>query len=300
MDFSDNCNVRRIDNRNEDEWFTEGIKYFEGNGAEQNYAKALECMENAASLGSRAAMFNCYLMYSQGIGTQINTEKAFEWCRKSAEAGDVSAMYSLGICFFNGIGCKPQPYTAMDWMEKAAENGNSEAYRITAQKYEEGIGTKADITKALYWYEEAARAGYDDAMLKCADIYSTTGNIEAASAWAEKALVAGNDEALYRYGRMKMTMAKNAADIQEILNNYFIPSAHKGHKDALYLCAEAYRVGAGTEKDEAMALKLYEEAGEKGSRSAIDFLVKLYTEGGIAPQDKAKADYWKRKEELYR
>ena len=56
-------------------------------------------------------------------------DRAREWYQKAATAGDAGAMDSLGVLYENGYGV-PQSYQkAKEWYQKAAAAGNADAQR---------------------------------------------------------------------------------------------------------------------------------------------------------------------------
>ena len=69
--------------------------YIKGLGVEQNYAKAKEWYEKAASQGTAEAQYNLGVMYRDGLGVPQSDEKAIEWFKKAAEQGHEGAKTEL-------------------------------------------------------------------------------------------------------------------------------------------------------------------------------------------------------------
>jgi TPR repeat protein len=66
-------------------------------------------------------------------------------------------------------------------------------------------------------------------------------------------------------------------------------AAAAGSPHALFLLGNAYRAGAGVERDPARALALYRQAGERGDATALQTLALAlrYGELGLAPDEDA-------------
>ena len=60
--------------------------YHYGYGVEQDYARAMEWYEKAATSGNPSAMNNIGYMYEYGQGVEQDYAKAKEWYDKSAAA----------------------------------------------------------------------------------------------------------------------------------------------------------------------------------------------------------------------
>ena len=91
---------------------------------------------------------------------------------------------------------------------------------------------------------------------------------------------------------LKELQAKDYTNADEKIVN-LVKTAQNGNPDALFLCAQAFQLGAGVAKDEEFYLRHYNASAHGGNQKAIKFLIKLYTDGGVAPADSDKALYWK-------
>lgn len=97
--------------------------------------------------------------YDEGEGVDQDSAKAFEWYRKSAEQGFVGAQYSLGVMYENGKGVKKDFFKASEWYCKAAGQGDVDAQYNLGAMYEIGEGVEQDYAKAMEWYTKAAAQG---------------------------------------------------------------------------------------------------------------------------------------------
>ena len=101
-----------------------GHMYRNGEGVEQDYAKAAEWFTKAADLGNTTAMNNLGYMYASGEGVEQDGAKAIEWYTKVADLGDADAMVALGSIYQSGIGVEQDGAKAVEWYTKAVELGN--------------------------------------------------------------------------------------------------------------------------------------------------------------------------------
>jgi len=106
------------------------------------------------------AQYELGLRYFDGDGIQEDKVKAFEWFIKAAENGNELAQYELGNKYENGIGVPIDYAKALHWYLKAAENEKaSVADYCIGSMYEEGKGITQDYAKAVEWYSKAAKKG---------------------------------------------------------------------------------------------------------------------------------------------
>ena len=71
-------------------------------------------------------------MYYSGKGVRQDYKKAFEWFEKAASQVDPSAQFNLGVMYNNGEGVRQDKSIAKEWFGKACDNGKQkgcDAYR---------------------------------------------------------------------------------------------------------------------------------------------------------------------------
>lgn len=122
-------------------------------------------IEAAAEQGNAEAQFKLGNMYYDGEGTEVNYEKALYWWEKAAEQGDVKAQFQTADMYYcsYGEGMSWDKEKALYWYEKAAAQGHIKAQFKTGCMYYKGDGTKRNKEKALYWFEQAAAQGHERA-----------------------------------------------------------------------------------------------------------------------------------------
>ena len=104
-----------------------GVYYKKGQGVKQDYSRAVEWYEKAASQGHVGAQSNLGVCYDNGQGVEQDYSRAVEWYEKAASQGHVGAQSNLGVCYKNGQGVKQDYSRAVEWWEKAASQGHESA-----------------------------------------------------------------------------------------------------------------------------------------------------------------------------
>ena len=109
--------------------YQQGVKYYKGNGVEQNFGKAAQFFLKAAEAGHVGAQYNLGIMnYSGQTGGQDFTNAA-KWFERAANNGHAQAQYNLGFLYYEGKGVEQNLKTAFDWINRAAEQGYNKAIK---------------------------------------------------------------------------------------------------------------------------------------------------------------------------
>ena len=173
-----------------------GLRYYNGDGVAQDYAKAIECFRQAAEQGYAAAQNSLGDCYYDGQGVTQDYAQAVSWYRKAAEQGDADAQNNLGYCYENGLGITKDYAQAVSWYRKAAEQGNAAAQYNLGTCYYNGLGVTKDYTQAVSWYRKAAEQGVATAQNNLGDCYydgqGVTQDYAQAVSWYRKAAEQGN------------------------------------------------------------------------------------------------------------
>ena len=99
-----------------------GSMYYQGTGVQQDYAKAVELYEKAASQGFADAQNGIGAMYTKGSGVRQDYAKAAQWYEKAANQGFAFAQSNLGTMYYEGKGVRQNMATAKEWFGKACDN----------------------------------------------------------------------------------------------------------------------------------------------------------------------------------
>ena len=89
-------------------------RYYDGDGVEQDYAKAFELYSEAAEQGDAAAEFSVAYMYDFGEGVELDDLKAVEYYTRAAEQGHAAAQFNLALMYDEGEGVPVDDLKAID------------------------------------------------------------------------------------------------------------------------------------------------------------------------------------------
>ena len=84
------------------------MSYYNGSGVPQNFVKAAEWFDRAASQGDAAAKNNLGLMYLDGQGVASDPKKAIRCFREAADMNDTKAQFNLALSYETGRGCRAE------------------------------------------------------------------------------------------------------------------------------------------------------------------------------------------------
>jgi TPR repeat protein len=151
-------------NGNHDAEFELGIMFDDGDGVEQDYAKAIEWYTKAAQGGNRQAAFNLGMMYKNGDGVPADMTVARRWFTRASDAGDTRATVELANMSYMGRSV-PQDYgKALQYFLKAAKGGNALAQMNAGVMYVRAEGMAAqDIVEGYAWLWLGAEGGNERA-----------------------------------------------------------------------------------------------------------------------------------------
>lgn len=142
--------------------FQLGIIYFHGQNVPQDYYKAREYFEKAATQNHPTAQKNLGVIYAQGYGVRQDYNKARYWWEKAAAQNHSGAQSCLGCLYANGHGVPRDYNMARYWWEKAAAQGNAAAQYSLGLMHEYGHGVRQNFATAKEWYGRACDNGEQD------------------------------------------------------------------------------------------------------------------------------------------
>ena len=159
-----------------DTMYAEGMKYFSGDGVEQDIAKGCALIHTAANEGSQAAILQMGYLYAYGFGPVFDKDFdensspaiALEWFQRSAESGDsLSVAYSMieiGYDYLLGRNDNISENTvaAIMFFEEAEKLGVYSANATLGIFYTYGAIVNRDPDRALDLFLEGARDGYKE------------------------------------------------------------------------------------------------------------------------------------------
>lgn len=224
--------------------------------------------KNAAMQENDMALVKLGNLYLHGLVkngyTSIPQDKAAA-CRyfeRAAAYQNSYAQNALGECYEFGNGVTKNYDTAIYWYTLAAESLQKNALYHLSCAYR-----KESPAKANDFLKMAAESGHTQAQVELAQRYEkgydVSKNMNIAILWYAKAAKGGNALAQYRLGELYVPQdAKKSFE-------WYLKAAEQGIADAQYQVALAYGSGKGVTKDEKVALKWLEKAGNNNQIDAI-------------------------------
>jgi len=168
--------------------YNKGLSYYDADGVERDFEKALEYFLESANKEYVPAMEKLGYMHEMGLGTAANPETAGLWFSVAAQKGsaiakmyidgvghldeeavhsllpaDAVEQYVLGMECFYGIGAKQDFAAACKYFKNSAELGCGRGCYGLAVCYLRGKGTEQDFEKAAEYFERALELGCVDA-----------------------------------------------------------------------------------------------------------------------------------------
>ncbi|WP_180900641.1 SEL1-like repeat protein [Martelella soudanensis] len=212
-----------------------GLRYLDGLGFDQDFAKAAFWFDLAAERGSAPGAFQLGSLYEKGTGLGEDAGKAVALYREAADKGNVSAMHNLAVMLANGAGdARPDFTEAAKWFQKAADHGVADSQFNLAILHARGAGTEADLLQSYKWFAVAAMEGDAEAAKRRDEVAEALGDadLRRARKLADEWKAEAPDETANRLTSPRewvpddlvaaaTTVDKEAVvrDIQTILNN---------------------------------------------------------------------------------
>lgn len=243
----------------------------------------------AAERGSVSGMAEYgTLLLDASPGGDIGT--ALGWLQQAADAGSAKAMVTLGDLYRDGRAGEPSPEAALGWYEKAIATGRSLGAYVRAADVLLAKPELADsLNEPVDLLERAAAQGSGSAELRLGRL-ALTGTLmprdpQAAKRWLEAAVSHGESAALVLladFYQGKFGDPPDPAAAERILTR----ALDDGTTKAAARIA-GYLVAAGRPYD---AVRLLENAADKGNAEALIELGLLFLGGNAVPRDLARAE----------
>ncbi len=107
--------------------YEEGLKYFTGDGVNQDSVKAAKLFKEAAEQGHAESQFSLGVCYSLGVFGEKDQVAAAAWYRKAVDQGYAKAQFCLAGLLLSGDGVTQNKEEAETLLAKAAKLGLVEA-----------------------------------------------------------------------------------------------------------------------------------------------------------------------------
>ena len=272
------------DEKNAQEWYDQGLNFYEGKGEQQDFVEAEECFKKAVESTDHVKEASYYLgKIAEQNGDMNSAQGAIHWYKQSAEQGYDEAQYCLGNIFEKkGKKDNQKNLEAVKWYKKAATQNNHNAQYKLALLYAEykKIGNKpADR-------EELGLPSYKIAYEKAFGWLMMSASAERLSP-EERKLRKSKLEA-YRsdswWTSSTYRLRGIISDWHTISNQNKQGSQDKGDGSREYNFANYYENSVAFEKCDAAALYWYKKSAEKNYGPAKAKLRELFENNNQAVQ----------------
>jgi TPR repeat protein len=155
--------MRNAKSGNAESQFEMAIRYMNGAGVKQDYAKAVRWLKLASAQDHHQAEFLLGTAYSTGRGLKVDRKEAVRLFTRAANAENARAQYQLGLAFANGRGVAKDMLWASRWYEKAARQKHTGALFSIGIMRAAGLDAIKDMEQAWVWLELATINGHAQA-----------------------------------------------------------------------------------------------------------------------------------------
>lgn len=262
------------------ELYSNGLKYYNGIGVEQDYLKAVELFIQAADLGSINAYHKLGLCYEFGYGVETDYEKSYGFFLVAANNGDMYAQNTIGYYLDHGYGVERNKVEAFYWFMKSAEQGNSVAESNVGLYYRYAYGNVTRNDKeAVKWFRKAANKGYDVAQYQLGLCYKNGLGVKSigksAYKWFSKAADQGHKWAKYELGNC----FANGVGVDKCLTDafkWYESAAKDGLAEAQFELAQCYHHGIGTDFNYERSIIYFQKAANAGNKNAKKIMQEVF------------------------
>lgn len=282
--------------------FQDGVRFFKGEGVDQDRSKAAIFFETAAGSGHASAAFWRGFQSLKGLGVPLDKPEAARWFEKGAQMGHPRAAYNLARLLADGTGGRRDRTAARKWFQVAADEGHDKAAAALAamdgtpvprkgaspedpdddpttgpapgpaRRALRPLSPRRQVDEIRRRAEERGQAqdhlDYGDvALCGCQGAPAP----RAAAEQYRQAARTGDAEAMFRLGRLAETGATGIRN-QPLAHKRYSEAAAAGSARAMTRLAYQYLDGRGVDVDYAEARRLFTAAAEAGERHAATVL----------------------------
>lgn len=287
-----------------------GCIYYYGNGVDADEQKGMKYLECAAEMDNKFA--ECLLgdIYSNKQGRYYNFSAAIDMYKKAVLHNHEIAMFKLGKIYVQGLCGKDMVaegeillQTALEILEKKLKeieneqaqdkknNGYLEqqlAYFYASKEYKKFY----DLDKAIEYHKLAVEHGKENSLCALGKIYMDRErevfNPKQAVKYFEQAIEKKNDMAMYQLGKIYLEGDIVKEDREAGISLLKKAADEYGNSYAACMLGKVYADRGQKEFNPGRAISYLKQAIEKENDMAMYRLGKIYLDGNIVMQDKAR------------
>lgn len=130
----------------------EALRYYDGDGVDQDFTKALEYFQIAADQGDGFAQAMVGKCHYEGTVVDQDFTEAVKYFQYSAMSGNVDGWNSLGACYYEGKGVMQSYKLAFKCFQEAAKQNDPDALFMIGLYYYEGRVVEQNFATAVRYF----------------------------------------------------------------------------------------------------------------------------------------------------
>ncbi len=266
-----------------------GEMYLAGEGAVQDFSKALFYFHKACEAGNEVGCSEVGYMYEMGKGVAQDYAKAAFLYEKSCKKGDGEGCNNLGDMYYKGLGVLQDYEKAASFLQKACDSEVVIGCMDLGNMYYTGKGVPPNYNGAISFFQKACSLGNGEGCYYCSTIYLYAKDYTTASSFYRKSCDLGNAAGCSSLGVMYFSgkgIPQNYAKAVSLLQK----GCDKGNSGGCMSLGNIYLVGkGGIAQNYSTSVSLFQKACDFEDVSGCISLGNMYYVGKGVTQDYSKA-----------
>ena len=218
-----------------------------GNGTYLDIDGAINILADNAMKGHMRSAKKLYELYSDGRYIDPDPLSAFKWCKKAAKMGDTGSQFALSMMYANGVGTEKDEAKMDEWLgiylrSLAAPTMTDMTYNMNNSGIECELDENFIYSMLKLGYNEKAVARYFEHW------FLNRKSGDSKELFDECTKYCNNGKNLGALAKCYLEGIYVENDDKEAFRLYSI-AANAGDPDSMYILANMYKYGIGTEKD---------------------------------------------------
>jgi TPR repeat protein len=287
----------------------EGDRALLRNEKSVNYARAIECFQQALSVGNATAAVFLAIMHHNGIGCNVDTSRSRDLCKQAVRMGVVQlssnpnlpeialTQFAVGWMYMKGLGVEKDENEAVKCYRLAADQGHINAQFFLGICFQNDIGVEKDEKEAVKYFRLAADQGHTRAQFVLGLFLENGIGVEKDEKEAVKYYRLAADQG---HARAQVGLGfcfQNGIGVEKDENEavkFFRLAADQSQTDAQFYLGICLHSGIGVEKNENEAVKYFRLAADQGQTDAQFYLgICLHGGTGVVKDEHGAVKYYR-------
>jgi TPR repeat protein len=260
---------------------------------EEDFEKAISCLDLAAEGGYTKAQIHLGMMYVEGNGVNVDHSLAFKYFSQAANSGSAEGFTCLGMNYANGYGCEINHEISSNLFRQAADLGSAQGQFNIGWNYQYGIGVEKDHDQAFKYYQLASDQNHPAGIRGLGEILEggTKEISQDVSRAFELYLRASElNDFVADYNLGVFYMHGTVVEVDKFKAAFYLErAASKGHDSAMFNLGILHQEGINGLPDYQKAMSFFEAAAGHGHLKALGSIGSLFLNGLGVDKDVQKA-----------